>query len=350
MSSRHPEQSLGRALDRAAASSPSVSNQHQQHQKLDTEVAPPATGGAFGGPPLVKCSKRPGADADDASEDFGYDEVRGAAQVSAALDEAEDPTATPATIGRSVTGIGQPLRKQRCHEIANRRRPSVARDMCADNWRLDDAARSHEAILLTPTSVLFHPRWSNGHAAIRAGRPLDRGLVHYWEVTFKDRVFGTAMQVGLCTADARLHANEFLGNLVGQDANSWGLSHQGLAWHDGACKQVCKPFAENQSCVVGLLFDGPRGTLAFYKDGCSLGVAFEGLDKREEPLYPVLSSTAAKTCMSVTRQLRSYESLQDRCCAVLSRSLQREPTGANADLCRLPPLLRRMLLEKFPAD
>ncbi len=39
------------------------------------------------------------------------------------------------------------------------------------------------------------------------------------------------------------------------------------------------PFRENVATTVGLYFDGPAGTLTYYKDGCNLGVAFMGLDK-----------------------------------------------------------------------
>ena len=123
-----------------------------------------------------------------------------------------------------------------------------------------------QAQLLSPTHVVFHPSWSNGHAGCRADRPLGRFSRHYWEVNFlKERVFGTAMQVGLATASATLHTNRFLCNLLGQDEHSWGVSHKGLAWHGGESHKVCAAFPENKDTCLGLLFDGPAGTLSLYK-------------------------------------------------------------------------------------
>lgn len=307
------------------------------------------------GPPPVKCKRRlrlptgaqQASDGDDIAED---DEAVIVEPLEPLSDGASllAPFASPTpVIGRSVTGIGQPLRRgqHRLQQQQQRRRPAATRDMCADNWKLDEANRSHETVLLTPTAVLFHPRWSNGHAAVRGNRPLDRSLVHYWEVTFGDRVFGTAMQVGLCTGEAKLHADEFLENLIGRDEHGWGLSHKGLAWHNGASRRFCEPFAENQSCTVGVLFDGPRGTLSFYLNGTRLDAEFAGLERCSAPLYPVLSSTAAKTGMSVSRMLRSYESLQDRCCAALARSAATSATAPQ--WWRLPPPLRRLLADRF---
>ena len=39
--------------------------------------------------------------------------------------------------------------------------------------------------------------------------------------------------------------------------------------------------------------------LTFYKDGVSLGIAFDGVDEVEEPLYPIICSTSAKTEMTL---------------------------------------------------
>ena len=52
------------------------------------------------------------------------------------------------------------------------------------------------------------------------------------------------------------------------------------------------------------------GTLTYFQDGVSLGVAFTGLDKITEPLYPMICSTAAKTEMSLGVMRREFVSLQ----------------------------------------
>ena len=86
--------------------------------------------------------------------------------------------------------------------------------------------------------------------------------------------------------NARIHVDAFL-NILGEDENSWGLSHKGLIWHGGKNKQYIKPFKENVPTKVGIFFDGNVGNPTFYKDNCCLGIAFSGLNKITEPLYPI---------------------------------------------------------------
>lgn len=73
--------------------------------------------------------------------------------------------------------------------------------------------------------------------------------------------------------------------------------------------------------MLGLLFDGQRGTLTYYKDGACLGVAFRDLHCVREPLYPAVSSTAAKTEMCLANARRDYAGLQDRYAALACRSM-----------------------------
>ena len=72
---------------------------------------------------------------------------------------------------------------------------------------------------------------------------------------------------------------------------------QGFIWHGGKLRQYTKPFRENVATTVGIFFDGIAGTMTYFKDGVSLGVAFDRLNDVSEPLYPIVCSTAAKTEM-----------------------------------------------------
>ena len=63
------------------------------------------------------------------------------------------------------------------------------------------------------------------------------------------------------------------------------------------------------------------GTLSYYKDNVSLGVAFTGLQDMKEPLYPIVCSTAAKTEMSLGMLKRDFVNLQDRCRASVLRNV-----------------------------
>ncbi|GFS03674.1 SPRY domain-containing SOCS box protein 3-like [Elysia marginata] len=169
------------------------------------------------------------------------------------------------------------------------------------------------------TGVTFHPHWSNGTAGIRAAQPL-LGEYNYWEIHVGNRVFGTSLMFGVSTRKARLHANEFK-NMLGEDAQGWGLSHRGRVYHDGGSRYYCKPFQEYTVVVVGVLLDRRKGHLSFFKDGQNLGVAFTGLDKVEDDLYPTVCSTAAKTAMTVGRRQRSFLDLQDRCRHAVATSI-----------------------------
>ncbi len=95
--------------------------------------------------------------------------------------------------------------------------------------------------------------------------------------------------------------------------------------------------------TIGLYFDGPNGTLTYYKDGENLGVAFSGLNEVEEDLYPVVCSTAAKTEMALGVMKRDYLSLQDRCRSVILAQLSREE---HIDRLPLPRSVKAFLTEQ----
>ena len=170
--------------------------------------------------------------------------------------------------------------------------------------------------------------------------------VHYWEIHVTQRIFGTSMMFGVATKKARLHVDAFV-NLLGEDEHSWGMSHKGLLWHNGKWRQYTKAFRENEATTVGVLFDWFQGTLTYYKDGLCLGVAFAGLNKVQDSLYPVICSTAAKTEMSVGVTLRGFESLQDRCRATIARILQQDN---ELEQLPLPSRVKTYIKELMPCS
>ena len=104
---------------------------------------------------------------------------------------------------------------------------------------------------------------------------------------------------GVATANARLHSNKFV-NLFGEDMHSWALSHKGFLYHNGQrIRYLPKPFSENTSTTIGVLYDSNLGTLTFFKDAISLGVAFTL--KIYQPIYACVASTAARTRMTLVR-------------------------------------------------
>lgn len=214
---------------------------------------------------------------------------------------------------------------------------------CVDYWMWNKRDKSHEVRIIGENfqTAFFHPNWSNGTAGVRGTRILNRGR-YYWEINVTRRIFGTSMMFGIGTNRARLHVDAFV-NMLGEDDNSWGLSHKGLVWHKGIWRQFTKPFRENEATTIGLLFDGIKGTLTYYKDGINLGVAFSDLHLVEDELYPIICSTAAKTEMSLGAARREFISLQDRCRTVILNNTRKQ---GDIGKLNLPNAIKMYLIEE----
>ncbi|KAL1458707.1 hypothetical protein WDU94_008836 [Cyamophila willieti] len=212
---------------------------------------------------------------------------------------------------------------------------------CEDSWTWDRNDKSPDTKLFGKNNrtVNFHPTWSKGAAGIRGTRVLNNGR-YYWELGTSQRLFGTSMMFGIGTRKARIHQNAFI-NLIGKDEHSWGLSHKGLIFHNGKFYNYTKPFPENEATRIGVLFDGIAGTLSFYKDGEYLGIAFQGLQHVQEPLYPMICSTAVKTQISLELARRDFINLQDRCRSIIIKTM----TQADLELVKLPTSIRNYIEE-----
>ncbi|CAM1303735.1 Uncharacterised protein g3589 [Pycnogonum litorale] len=210
---------------------------------------------------------------------------------------------------------------------------------CRDYWGWDKTDKSHEVKVYGANQSIahFHPNWSHGTAAVRATRDLKSGR-SYWEIKVSDRLFGTSMMFGIGTKKCRLHCDSFV-NLLGEDCDSWGLSHKGVVWHDGKCKSYTKPFRENVSTTIGILYDDYDGTMTFFKDGVDLGVAFDDI-RIDQELFPMVCSTAAKTEMTLLTMRRDFINLQDMCRNVI---LQNDAVIDN--LATVPNRIKRYIRE-----
>ena len=195
---------------------------------------------------------------------------------------------------------------------------------CEDNWTWKHEENCHDVQLTDPErrTALFHPSWSNGTAGVRGTKTLNQGR-YYWEIHVNNRVFGTSIMFGIGTEKARLHSDNFM-NMLGDNCQSWGLSHIGLLWHDGKFRKYTEPFKECTPTTIGIYFDGINGTLTYYKDGIDLGVAFSNLDKVTEPLYPIICSSACRTEMTLGSTRREFNSMQDCCRAVILKHMSKK--------------------------
>jgi len=104
----------------------------------------------------------------------------------------------------------------------------------------------------------------------------------YWECT---PITAAVVVVGLANSSYNT------GGHPGADANSWGyFSNSGNKYFNAAASAYGASFTTND--VIGVAFDADVGTLTFYKNGVSQGVAFSGLTSG--PYFPacgVLSSS-----------------------------------------------------------
>ncbi|PNF20498.1 hypothetical protein B7P43_G06270 [Cryptotermes secundus] len=177
-----------------------------------------------------------------------------------------------------------------------------------------DGTSSDSRLILDGREVLFHPYYSSGTAAVRGSRPCVRGNDYYWEIKVLTPLCGTDVMIGVGTDKVDLVASEFqFFSLLGSDEESWGYSYKGYIQHKGKMQPYGRPYGCGS--IIGVHLDMWKGTLQFYLNRKPLGVAFSSLGG--QTLYPMLSSTAAKTALKViycsslpsTLQLLSLKSL-----------------------------------------
>ncbi|XP_068115556.1 SPRY domain-containing SOCS box protein 3-like [Hyperolius riggenbachi] len=177
---------------------------------------------------------------------------------------------------------------------------------------------------------------SCGTAGVRGNTGFLQGE-HYWEVSFLEPPSGLSVMVGVGTGRAALHAGNFqYVNLLGMDSQSWGLSYKGAVWHGSTSRRYTEPFYD-KGTVIGVLLNMEEGTLTFFKDRQSLGVAFSGLHKVQPPIYPMVSSTSPGTELALGLCCCSLPTLEERCLSTLACSLAQ---GGSADELPLPASVR----------
>ena len=143
--------------------------------------------------------------------------------------------------------------------------------------------------------------------------------------------------IGSSTVDLDYSRTNFA-SLLGRDSESWGLSYLGIIQHRGEMKQFTTKLERDD--VVGLHLDLWHGTLTIYNQGKLCGVAFCGLQNKE--LYPMLSSTAARTRMKLQRSCSLPTTLQYLCCAKIGNHI----SGIeDLEKLPLPPGMKRYLVK-----
>ncbi|XP_015194051.2 SPRY domain-containing SOCS box protein 3 isoform X1 [Lepisosteus oculatus] len=240
-----------------------------------------------------------------------------------------------------------------------------------EHWEWDMDAKS-PAARLSPCrrAVYFHTDpvlESEGTAGVRGTKGFSHGE-HYWEIEFLEPPCGSSVMVGLGTKKALLHTGNYqfidllevpiacvsghqacscqvFSTLLcccvseGMDCESWGLSYKGSVWHGGESRTYTQPFYD-KSTVIGVLLNLHTGTLVFYRNGSSLGLAFSGLDQVGAPLYPLVSSTAPETELFLGLRTCRFTSLQEHCLQAIAQTLGQR---AVTDRLPLPAALQEQL-------
>jgi hypothetical protein len=176
-------------------------------------------------------------------------------------------------------------------------------------------------------SICLHPS-GLGYFETHAGRlhkPLRVNAFTYWQIRMDTSACsGTSVMIGVGQRNTPLVLNGYT-DMLGVDATSWGLSTKGYLLHGGRRTiGFCEPLAELETHTIGCLFDGYRGSLAFYVDGQFKGVAFRQipLNKRNDAeldLFPMVASTVSNSVFTCEFSYESFPSLQELSAAVVKR-------------------------------
>lgn len=206
------------------------------------------------------------------------------------------------------------------------------------DWTWDEKSKS-AATIIKPDQreVSFHVDFSCGTAAVRGTKPM-KSDQYFWELKMTTPVYGTDMMIGVGTheMDLNRHRHEFC-SMLGKDSESWGLSYNGSLQYQGNKTRYSAKYG--QGTIIGVHLDMWHGTLTFFKNRIPLGVAFRGLQGKT--VYPMLSSTAARSGMKVIKCQSFTTSLQFMCCQVIRKLV---PMHLDVlDAVPFPPGLRLFL-------
>lgn len=126
---------------------------------------------------------------------------------------------------------------------------------------------------------------------------------------------------------------------LGTNSQSWGFSYEGKIHHNGLHLKYGQKFS--QGCIVGVLLDRVRGQLEFFLNRRSLGVAYTNIPSDPNiKIFPMVCSTAAKSCIRLMNATSQLESLQLRS----FRALAKQPKALE-ELRQLPGL--RTILNNY---
>ncbi|GJQ81768.1 hypothetical protein Trydic_g314 [Trypoxylus dichotomus] len=156
----------------------------------------------------------------------------------------------------------------------------------------------------------------SGTAAMRGNGVLKPNMHHYWEIKILTKLYGTDVMIGVGTSKVLLNERQYkFCSMLGYDDQSWGYSYRGIIQHDKLIRKYGSVFGLGS--IIGIHLDMCTGTLEYYLNRKSLGVAFRGLKSKD--LYPMVCSTAAQSAMRLTCSLSLDSTLQMKCLMVIKK-------------------------------
>jgi len=99
----------------------------------------------------------------------------------------------------------------------------------------------------------------------------------YWTVTPLVFPTGSGSSFGICLETTALDQG------LGQDTTAWGYRFDGYKWNSNSLVTYGSTYGINDE--IGVAFDADAGTLTFYKNGVSQGVAYTGLSGTFIPAF-----------------------------------------------------------------
>lgn len=211
-------------------------------------------------------------------------------------------------------------------------------------WNAQDCSES-VSFSKDVSTAFFHcdsECFNQGHAGVRSQAGFSTGE-HWWEVCFVEPPFGTSVEVGVATAQAKVHASGLKKlNLIGCDQHGWSLSYKGTVCHDGLKRAFCSPFYAKNT-VIGCYLNLNEGTLSFAINGVDQGIAFAGIDTRDGPLFPAASSSACGVELEIRAYRRRLPALEQLCNKAILRSCC---DASRILLLPLPNAIKKTVAEK----
>jgi SPRY domain-containing SOCS box protein 3 len=145
-------------------------------------------------------------------------------------------------------------------------------------------------------TVIFHPTFSFGTAAVRGAKRLTARTRAYWEILVP-YCYGTSMMFGIGTVKTKMRYPISFNDILGNNDTSMGLNHKGVIFRNQCSSRFIPALPEHEhglGIILGLYFNGPEKTLGYFLNDEPLGTAFYNIDT-SETYYPMISSTAQKS-------------------------------------------------------